>query len=47
MIRFLVISLILLGISGCAMHTELGGNRFGATAGWAGPNAYGSDYGGY
>lgn len=43
MIRLLAIVLILTGICGCAMHTELGGNRFGATASWAGPEAYG-DY---
>ena len=40
MIRFLAIVLILTGLSGCAMHTELGGSRFGATAGWAGPDSY-------
>jgi hypothetical protein len=39
--RFLVVALILTGICGCAMHTELGGSRFGATASWATPGAYG------
>jgi len=40
MIRFLAIVVILTGLSGCAMHTEFGGNRFGATASWAGPDSY-------